>query len=142
MEQMLERLLAKMDATQHKMDVNKREFMAKRDATANAWLDNTEAFLEKKEPTPEETEAIVEPQEVLDGATEEETIGAAKDQSRDWHLAVGCRGQLKMRTKRNGGFRQEYAATFGWPTCRTVPAARKGKLRRGPGKKFCSGIRG
>jgi hypothetical protein len=81
-------------------------------------------------------------QEVPNGATDEETIGAAKDRSRDLRLAAGCRGQFKKRTKRDGGFRQEYTATVGRPTRRIVPAMRKGKLRSGPGKKCRSGLRG
>jgi hypothetical protein len=100
----------------------------------------TEAFLEKKKSAPEETEVVAEPQEVPEGATDEETIGAAKDLSRDRHLAVWSRGQLKTRTKRDGSSRQECAAAIGRPIRRTVPAMRKGKLRRGPGKKCRSGI--
>jgi hypothetical protein len=97
----------------------------------------------KREPTPEETEAVAEPQGVPEGATDEETIGAAKNRSRDMRLAVGCRGQLKTRTKRDGRVRQAYAATVGRPTRRTVPAMRKGGLRKGPGKKCrLSAIRG
>jgi hypothetical protein len=43
---------------------------------------------EEKESAPEETEAVAEPQEVPEGATEEETIGAAKYRSRDLRLRV------------------------------------------------------
>jgi hypothetical protein len=112
-------------------------------AKADAWLEKTEAFLEKKEPAPEETKAVAEPQEVPEGATDEEMIGAAKDRSRDLRLAVGCRGQLKTRTKRDGRVRQECAAAFGRPTRRTVPAMHKGHVRRGPGMKCrLSGIKG
>jgi hypothetical protein len=155
-----------MDATQHKMDVDKREMMAKMDklgdskkemkahhkemmaslerlnATANAWLEKTEACPEKKEPTPEETVAEAEPQEVLEGVMDEKMIGAAQDRSMDLHLDVWCCRHLKAQTKRDGGFRQEYAATVRWPTRHIVPALVKGKFRRGPGKKCCSGLRG
>jgi hypothetical protein len=48
-------------------------------AKMDAWLGKTEAFLEKKEPTPEETEAMEKLQEVPDGAMDEETIGATED---------------------------------------------------------------
>jgi hypothetical protein len=115
--------------------------MARLNATAN-WLGKTEAFLEKKEPAPDEKEVVAEPQEVPNGATDELMIGATEDRSRDRRLAVGCRGQLKTRTKRDSGFRQEYAATVGRPTRRTVPAMSKGKLLRGHGKKCRSGIGG
>jgi hypothetical protein len=129
MEQMLERLLA----SQHRM-------MAKMDA----WLGGvTHACLkEEEEPAPEEAEAVAEPKEVSEGATDEETTGAAKDRSRDLRLAVGCRGQLRTRTKRDGGSRQECAAAVGRPTRLTAPAMRKRHVRRGPAKKCRSGIGG
>jgi hypothetical protein len=86
---------------------------------------------------------VAEPQEVPEGATDEETIRATEDRSRDLRLAVGCSGQLKTRTKHNGGSRQECAATVGRPTRRTVPAMCKGGLRKGPGMKCRhSGIKG
>jgi hypothetical protein len=90
-QQLLELLLARMEA-------DKEESMAEMDA----WLEKTEAFLEKKEPVPEKTKAVVEPQEVPEGATDEETIRAAKDRSKDLRLAVGCRGKL-TRIKHDGG---------------------------------------
>jgi hypothetical protein len=97
---------------------------------------------EEKGPTPKETEAVAEPQEVPEVATDEETLGATEDRSRDLHLAVGCLGQLKTWTKGDGGSRQKCTATVGRPTRRTVPAIRKGGLRQGPGKICRSGIRG
>jgi hypothetical protein len=103
----------------------------------------THTSLEKKEPTQEETKAVAEPQEVPEGVTGEKMIGAAKDRSRNLHLAVGCRGQLKTQTRGDGRVRQEYAATVGWPTRRTVPAMRKGGLRKGLGNKcHRTGLRG
>jgi hypothetical protein len=64
----------------------------------------------------------------------EETIGAAKDRSRDLRLAIGCREKLKTQTKRDGGSRQECASAVGRPTRRAIPAMRKGGLRKGPGR--------
>jgi hypothetical protein len=136
---------SKMEQIMELLKSHNEEMMAglkRLNATADAWLEKTEAFLEKKEPAPKEIKAVAEPQEVPEGATGEETIGTAKDRCRDLRLAVGCRRQLKTRTKRNGRVRQEYAATVGRPTRRTVPAMRKGGLRKGPGKKCRSGIRG
>jgi hypothetical protein len=52
----------------------------------------TEAYPEKKEPTLEEIEVVEKPQEVPEGATDKETIGASKDRTRELRLAVGCRG--------------------------------------------------
>jgi hypothetical protein len=86
---------------------------------------------------------IMEPEEVPEGVTDEETIGAAKDRSRDLHLAVGCRGRLKTRTKRDGRLRQECAAIVRRPTRRFVPALRNGGLWKGPGKRCGrNGVRG
>jgi hypothetical protein len=97
----------------------------------------------KKEPAPEETEAMAETsQEVPEGTTGEEMIGATKDRSRDLHLDIGCRGHFKMWTRCDGRVRQEYAVTVGWPTYRTVTAMRKGELCKGPGKKCRRGIGG
>jgi hypothetical protein len=85
----------------------------------------------------------VEPQEVPEGATDAEAIGAAKDRSRDLRLAVGCRGRLKTRTKCDGQLRQECAATVQWSARRFVPALHKGGLRKGPSKRCChNGVRG
>jgi hypothetical protein len=96
---------------------------------------------EEKESSPEETEAVAEPQEVPEGVTDEEAIGAAEDRSKDLRLAVRCRGRLKTRTKPDGRLRQVCAATVGRPTHRSVPAIRKGGLRKGPGRMCCrSGI--
>jgi hypothetical protein len=137
-EKILELILAKMDANRREMKANHEEMMAKMDAwlgktkaspeTMAACEGKTETCLEKKEPTPEETEVVAKPQEVPEGAKDEEAIGAAKDRSKDLRLAVGCRGQLKTRTKRDGRLRQECAAV-GRQTRRTVPGMRKGGLR-------------
>jgi hypothetical protein len=123
----------------------------------------TRACLEKKEPTPEETEAVEKPQEVAEGATDEQAFGATEDRAGKQHLAVRSHRQLtkwaqdndgpqqtfatvceqlKTQTKRNGESRQECAAAVGRPTHHTVPAMRKGGLRKGPGRNHCSGIRG
>jgi hypothetical protein len=141
-EQLLELLLAKMD----KMMASQERKMAKWDShlgKGEACEEKTEACMDKKEPTPEETEPVAEPQEIPEGATDEETIGAMEDRSRDLRLAVGCRGQLKTRIKCDGGSWQECAATVRRPTRCTVPAMCKGHVHKGPGKKCRrSGIRG
>jgi hypothetical protein len=135
----------KWDAIEHERDAVEHERKAYHEemrAKMDAWLGGVKhACLEKKESTPEETEVVAKSQEVPEGATDEETIGAAKDRSRDLCLSVGCRGRLKTRTKRNGWPRQKFAATVGRPIRRTVPAMHKGHVRKGPGKKYRSGIR-
>jgi hypothetical protein len=49
--------------------------------TTESWPVKSPACLEKKEPTPEETEAVEKPQEVPEGATDEETFGATEDRA-------------------------------------------------------------
>jgi hypothetical protein len=142
MEQIMEEWMTKIDAHFEKMMATMDSYYDRMRAIIKEYLGTTETFLERKGSAPEETEAVEKSQEVPEGATDEETIGAAKGRSRDLRLAVGCRGQLKMRTKRDGRFRQECAATVGRPTRRTVLAMGKGKLRSGPGKKCRSGIQG
>jgi hypothetical protein len=100
MEQLMEHLLAEMKVIQHKMDAieHKRkphheEMMAKMDA----WRGKTEAFLEKKEPTPEGTEAIEKSREVPEEATDEETFGATEDRAGEQRMAVRRHGQLKKQ---------------------------------------------
>jgi hypothetical protein len=130
METQIGSLASVMNAIEHERKAHHEEMMAKMDA----WRGVTRACLEK-ESAPEETEVAAEPQEVPEGAMGEETIGATEDRSRNLRLAVGCRGQLKTRTKRDGRLRQECAPAVGRPTRRTVPATRKGVLRKGPGIK-------
>jgi hypothetical protein len=58
-------------------------------------------------------------------------------------LKSGMNIMSTCRTKRDGRVRQEHAATVGRPTRSTVPAMRKGGLRKGPGMKCSrSGIKG
>jgi hypothetical protein len=128
------RMKAKMDDIERKIDGNKEEMMVARAETtlmmvkmdaairssqketikaltealgeeAEACEGAKHASLEEEEPAPEETEAVAESKKVSEGATDEETIGAAKNRSRDLRLAIGCRGQLETGTKRDGGLR-------------------------------------
>jgi hypothetical protein len=159
-----------MKAHHEKMDTDKAEIMAKMDKLADGQEELmmsrtettlmmaemkatiksgheemikaiTEACLEKKGSTPEEIGAVAEPQEVPKGAMDEEAIGVTEHQSKNLRLAVGCRGRLKTPTKPDGQLRQECATAVGRPTRRSDPAMRKGGLRKGLGKKCCSGIR-
>jgi hypothetical protein len=132
------RMLAEMKATQHEIEAHHEEMMAKMDA----WRGVTPTCLEEEEPAPEEPKAMAETEEVPEGATDEEAIGVNEDRSRNLRLAVRCCGRLKTRTKCDGQLRQDCAATVGRPTRRFIPALRKGGLRKGPGKKCRSGIKG
>jgi hypothetical protein len=123
-----EEMMAIMDAHYEKMR-----------AISKKCLGTTEA---KKEPAPEQRETVEEPQEVPEGATDEETLGATEDRASEQRLAVWRHGQLKKRDQVNGGPRQKFAAVRGRFTRRSVPALRKGGLRKGPGKKCRSGRKG
>jgi hypothetical protein len=136
-----EQLIAKLKADREEMTAWGTETKACQEATETC-EENTEAFLEKKESAPEEPKAVAETEEVPEGVTDEEAIGVTKDRSRNLRLAVKCRECLKTRTKCDYQLRQDCAATVGRPTCRFVPALRKGGLRKGPGKKCRSGIKG
>jgi hypothetical protein len=163
-EQILE-LLAKMNANQARM-------IAKLDARlgeVKACEGTTKAFLEeKKEPTPEETGAVEEPQEVPEGVveveeeptpeetevmtesrevpkggTDEETRAGTEDRTGEQRLAVRRHRQQKKRAQVNGGPLQKFAAARGRFTRHAVPAMRKGHVRRGLGMKYRrSGIKG
>jgi hypothetical protein len=145
MDQILEHLKAAMmaelkamtEANRVKMEAKMVAWLRQMKAMPEACEEKAEAFLKKKS-APEPREFVPKSQEIPKGATKEETIGAAKDRSRNLHLAVGCRGQLKTQTKNHDGSRQESAAV-GRPIRRTVPATRRGGLRTGAGKKCRSG---
>jgi hypothetical protein len=138
----IESIKTEMKANHRNMDACLGETKALPE-TAEACRVKTHACLEEEEkPAPEETEVVAKPQEVPEGATEQETIGVIEDRSGNLRLAVRCRGRLKTRTKCDGRLRQDCAATVGRPTRRFVPALRKGGLRKGPGKKWRSGIKG
>jgi hypothetical protein len=137
----IESIKTEIKSNHQKMDACLGETKALPETT-EACPVKTHACLEEEEkPAPEEKEVVAKPQEVPEGATEQETIGATEDRPRNLRLAVGCRGRLKTRTKPDGRLRQECTAAVGWPTRRSVPAIRKGGLRKGPGKKCRSGIR-
>jgi hypothetical protein len=149
--QMMEHLMARMDENQDReearMKADHEEMMTslkRMNAQMDAWLGKTVACLEEeKEPIPEEPEAVAETKKVPEGATGEEAIEVNEDRSRNLRLAVRCRGRLKTRTKCDGRLRQDCAAAIGQPTRRSVPAIRKGGIRKGPGRMSCrSCIRG
>jgi hypothetical protein len=98
-------------------------------AKMDAWLGKTEAcrevthacLEEEREPTPIETEVVVDQQEVPNGATE--------DRTGELRLVLRRHRQRKKRAQVNGG------SARGRLTRRAVPAMRKGHVRRGPGKR-------
>jgi hypothetical protein len=135
---MMEELMEFLKADRAEMRAHHEKMMSglkRMNAKLNAWFGKSEACLEEeKEPAPEEPKAVAETKEVPEGATGEEAIGVTEDRSRNLRLAVGYRGRLKTRTKPDGRLRQVCAAAVGRPTRRSVPAMRKGGLRRGPGR--------
>jgi hypothetical protein len=102
----------------------------------------TPARLEKKEPTPEETEAVAVTEEVPVRATEQESVEAAEDRTGDLRLAARRRRQRRKWAQENGGPRQKFAAFRGQVTRRAVPALLKGHVRKGPRRNRQSGVKG
>jgi phage terminase small subunit len=96
----------------------------------------------KKGSAPEEPESPAEPKEVPERATEQETGQAAEDRTGEQRLAVRHHRQRKKRAQENGGPRQKFAAFRGRVTRHAVPVLLKGHVRKGPGKKCHSGLRG
>jgi phage terminase small subunit len=88
MEQNMDAHFEKINASFEEMRANMDAYYEGMIVIIKECLGRTEA---KKESAPEETEAVAEPQEVPEGATDEEAIGVTEDRSRNLRLAVGCR---------------------------------------------------
>jgi hypothetical protein len=130
----------KINASFEEMRANMDAYYERMVAIIKECLGRPEA---KKELAPEETEAMAEPQEVPEGATDEEMSGGTEDRAGKQHLAVRRHGQLKKQAQGNGGPRQKFAAARGWFTRCAIPALIKGHARRGPGMKCRrSGLKG
>jgi hypothetical protein len=99
-------------------------------------------LVEKKEPTPEETEAVAVTEEVPERATEQETGQAAEERTGELRLAVRRRRQRRKRAQENGGPRHKFADFRGRVTRRAVPALLKGHVRKGPRRNRRSGVSG
>jgi hypothetical protein len=97
---------------------------------------------EEREPTPKETEVMMESWEVPKGGTDEETRAGTKDRGGEQHLAVKHHRQQKKWAQVNGGPRQKFAAFRGRFTRRAVPALLKGHIHKGPRRNRRSGVRG
>jgi hypothetical protein len=95
----------------------------------------------EEEPAPEEPKAVEEPQDVPIGAMDEEVIRATENRTGEQHPAVRRHRQRKKRAQVDGEPRQKFAAFRRRFTRHAVPVMRKGHVRRGPGKRCChSGI--
>jgi hypothetical protein len=90
----------------------------------------------------EKSEAVAVRQEVPNKEAEVETILALEDRYGDRRLTVGRRGRPEKWAQGDGGSRQKLAPARGRLTHRAIPALRKGRSRRGPGKTTGNGIRG
>jgi hypothetical protein len=143
----------KMDARFQKMNTNYEKLDAyydREEARIDAYYEGMIAIIKeclgrteaKKESTPKETEAVEEPQEVPEGATDAEAIGAPEDQTGEQRLAVRRHRQRMKWAQENGGPRQKFAAFRGQFTRRAVPALLKGHVRKGPRRNRHSGVRG
>jgi hypothetical protein len=124
MEQMMERMLAKMDSFQAKMDANHEEMMTKlyayherMKASVNAWRketmacqEATEVYSDKMEADAEEMKSVAEQEKDPKEDATVETGRAPNKQHRGWHLATGHRSQLEERTRGNCGSQKKLAA--------------------------------
>jgi hypothetical protein len=115
MEQMMERLLAKMNdnlqETKACQELLKQEIMTKLDthpkrmmAKMDSWLEKMEACLEKTETTdseanPEEIGFEWEHQEVPKEEAVLETVGAQEDRSQDQRQSMVCRNSRKRQLR-------------------------------------------
>jgi hypothetical protein len=158
-----EEMMAMMDA---KMDYNQEKTETAINSLRSCFRETGACLEEEEEQTPEEMEAVEEPQEVLDGvmeveeepapeprevvaesrevpegATDEEKFGATEDRAGELHLAVRRHRQQKKRAQVNGGPPQKFAAFRGRVTHRAVPALLKGHVRKGPRRNRHSGVR-
>jgi hypothetical protein len=133
-DQILRLLLAKMDdmkSSQHEMLAGLKKMNAKMDA----WLGKTEVCLEEeREPTPKETDVVVDRQEVHKEGTE--------DRAGDLRLVKRRHRQRKKRAQIDGEPRQKFAAFRRRSTRRAVPALLKGHVRKGLRRHRRSGVRG
>jgi hypothetical protein len=86
------------------------------------------------EATPEETEAPVELQDQFKEEINAENIGSSEDQCENRCLAVRRRLGAKKRSQDSAGSRQKVSAARKRVIRHAVPAIRKGKIRKCPGK--------
>jgi hypothetical protein len=148
-----EEMMAIMDAHYEKVSAINKKYLGTTEAKKKPAPEETEAVGEpqevlegvmevEEEPAPEETEGVAERQEVPEGAPDEETFGATEDRTGEQRLAVRRHRQRKKRAQENGGPRQKFSAFCGRFTRRAVPAQLKGHVRKGPRKNRRSGVRG
>jgi hypothetical protein len=86
------------------------------------------------EATPDETEAAVERQDLFKKEINAENFGSSEDRSGYQRLAVRRYQGAKKRTQDSVGSRQKLSAARKRVIRRAVPAVRKGKIRKCPGK--------
>jgi hypothetical protein len=147
MQQMMECLLAKMNANQAKSDTTIREMLTKIDANQenmDAWIAEKGGMAKKTTACREATEVClkskeqisleVEPEEVLKEEAAVENVRALKKRNGDRHLAVRRRGQPKERTQGSGGSQKKLAAACRGMTRSAIPARRKGQGRQVQGE--------
>jgi hypothetical protein len=84
--------------------------------------------------TLEETEAAVERQKLRENEINVDNIASSEGRSGHKPLAVRRRQEAKKRSQDSVGSRQKSSAARKRVIHRTVPAVRKGYMRKGPGK--------
>jgi hypothetical protein len=121
-ERLKEEILAKIDASQEKMDAWIAEMRTRRKETT-AYKDVTEACLESKEPTPLEVGSVAVHEETPKEVAALKTVRALKKWHRDRHLAIRHRGQPKKRIQGNGGSWKKLAVACRGMARRAIPAS-------------------
>jgi hypothetical protein len=144
MQQMMEYLLAKMDANQAKTDSTLKVILAKTDANQekmDAWVaemgswrketmacqEAMEACLESKEPASLEVEFEAEHEEVHKEEATVKPVRALKKWHGDWNLAIRHCQKPKKRAHGNVGYRKKLAASCRGMTHRAIPVQHKGQ---------------
>jgi hypothetical protein len=86
------------------------------------------------EATLEATEAAVERQKLRENEINAKNIGSSEDRYAEQGLAARRRRGTKKRTQDSVGSRQKVSAARKGVICCTIPAMRKGNIRKGPSK--------
>jgi hypothetical protein len=130
-----EKMGAKIDANQVKTNANLKEFIEDMRAwqkEMKADQEATEAYPEKMEANPKEMKSEVEHEEVAKEEAAVKPFRALKKRLEDWHVAVGCHGQLKKWTQVDGGSLKKLATARRRVTSHAGVAWRKGRGHTGP----------
>jgi sirohydrochlorin ferrochelatase len=134
-----EKMVSKMEA---RVEARHERFLARLDGltsygkgttTCHTTSCSEEMDATTLEANPEETEAAVEPQDLIKEEINLENIGSSEDRCEEQRLAVRRRRGAKKRTQDSVGSRQKSSAGRKREISHAIPADRKGNVRKGPG---------